>query len=211
MAGSLRIALQVAEGLQQAIAGTFGPGGSSSGLMAAGAELRVTCDGIDVINILNPLHPIAKYMVAAVQAHHRQCGDGVKTFVLLLAAALHHLCEHQLHGAALSRCIQQASTHWLPSAALSLQVASPAESESEGGQLMHVERQLVRTAAHSAPLPVLEGPLATWLATWVGSSGRERTACMLLKHWSALVFPEAAAAVSATTVAEVSPVSLRLG
>ena len=129
-------------------------------MVSAANHVSVSFEGGETVSAMRPLHPIARYMVDAIVGHGRDGGDGVKSFVLMLEAALNQLSNSVPQGiprAALSAAISRIASQWLP--ATLARTALACTGGSETGVLTRTERAVMQTAMCSRGRELL-GPLS---------------------------------------------------
>lgn len=90
-----RVTTDVAEDLVAACASSFGPLPREKLLLTATRKAVLTCSGTSILGALVSRHPIQALVLSAAAEHVQASGDGAKSFVLMLDAALREV-ERQL-------------------------------------------------------------------------------------------------------------------
>lgn len=113
-AGSVKVALQVAEVLETIMSSCLGPEGRQILCMKPTGEVLLSRDGSRLLEALHLDHPMARVMVACVSSHLRKTGDGAKTFIIFLCHLLRelHALTDKGKDSLISKNIQTHGRHW---------------------------------------------------------------------------------------------------
>ncbi|XP_055443360.1 Bardet-Biedl syndrome 10 protein isoform X3 [Bubalus kerabau] len=113
-AGSVTVALHVAEVLETIVSGCLGPEGRQVLCTKPTGEVLLSRDGGCLLKALHLEHPVARVMVACVSSHLRKTGDGAKTFIIFLCHLLRGLREitDKEKDSFLFENIQTCGRHW---------------------------------------------------------------------------------------------------
>eukprot|EP00656_Telonema_subtile_P042399 TRINITY_DN4797_c0_g1_i10.p1 TRINITY_DN4797_c0_g1~~TRINITY_DN4797_c0_g1_i10.p1 ORF type:complete len:406 (-),score=49.61 TRINITY_DN4797_c0_g1_i10:598-1815(-) len=208
---SLSVALDAAHGFLGAVEGSFGPAGGNVGLVSAGNEVCVTVNGGETVAAMRPLHPTAQYISGAIAAYADEWGDGVKSFVIMLAAGLRdanlRLQADGISKAHLSGCINRLATEWIPTALEAIRIKDM-EVPTDPCELLDLEKCVIHSVLCGRN-PSLKAVLLEWLQGWLHkvecnaenrSKHRRDTVLHLLRNWTAFVHPEAGAPITHSCV-----------
>ncbi|KAM5253451.1 BBSome complex assembly protein BBS10 isoform 1-T1 [Hipposideros larvatus] len=112
-AGSVKVALQVAEVLETIVSCCVGPEGRQVLCTKPTGEVLLSRDGGRLLEALHLEHPLARMMVACVSSHLRKTGDGAKTFIIYLCHLLRGLIAvTDKEDSFMSKNIQTHGRHW---------------------------------------------------------------------------------------------------
>ncbi|XP_016054949.1 PREDICTED: Bardet-Biedl syndrome 10 protein [Miniopterus natalensis] len=113
-AGSVKVALQVAEVLETILSCCVGPEGRQVLCTKPTGEVLLSRDGGRLLAALHLEHPVARVVVACVSSHLRKTGDGAKTFIILLCHLLRglHAVTDKEKDSLISKNTQTHGRHW---------------------------------------------------------------------------------------------------
>lgn len=71
----------------------FGPNASKTMLCSSTGKLHISSCSITIFKALQISHPIGQLIINAIDTHHKETGDGCKTFIILLEAFFSELVQ----------------------------------------------------------------------------------------------------------------------